>query len=228
MKQNRVLALCYRIAACLLCLAGILDTLGVFEGRFAPGILLYYTTESNLFVLAVLAALLVKTALDIRRGGRAGSTSYCERISAAAAVAISVTMLVFWALLAPGIPWSWLSSFSNLQVHTFTPLLMIFDFLFFAEPGKITNRDPWLCALIPAAYFIQSTSLGLLGFTYTEFSGQPTRFPYFFLDFDQIGANVFVYGIGIAALFVGLSCLLRWIDRRRAGLLPGKTAGDAR
>ncbi|MDR2360178.1 MAG: Pr6Pr family membrane protein [Oscillospiraceae bacterium] len=221
MKSNRIFALCFRAAAFVLCLAGVLDVTGVFAGNFAPIALAYYTTESNIFVLAVFGILLVRTAAQIKRDGANGRVSGLERLSAIAALAITVTLIIFWGLLAPGSNWRFLISYTNLQLHTLAPILMLADFFLFGEPGKLKRRDPWIFAALPIGYFIQATVLGFSGLiTYGAAVGsteiKPSRFPYFFIDFDLIGAFVFVYVAAISVFFMALAYLFLWIDRRRA------------
>jgi hypothetical protein len=220
MKNNRIFALCYRSIAFILCLAGILKTLGIFDGAFSPKILLYYTTDSNVLVLAVFAILLVRTAISVRRDGSRGNSSYNERLSAIIALAITVTLLVFWGLLAPQIsgPEFKLLSYMNLQIHTITPILMVLDYFLFAEPGKLKKIDPIIFALIPLAYFALTTIAGFSGVVYgVSETGVPVRFPYFFVDFDALGSSVFLYVGAITIFFIGLAYLFLFIDKRRAG-----------
>jgi hypothetical protein len=216
MRKNRIFALCFRLASFVLCFLGILATMGVFAGRTSWSILLYYTTESNILVLVMFGVLIVRTAADLKNNGAAGGASYYERVSAIVALSITVTLVVFWGLLAPYIGGGWgLFSFTNLQVHAITPLLMVFDYLFFAEPGKLKKYDPWIFACIPLAYFAQSTVLGFSGVRYGAQFGSSARFPYFFVDFDLLGARVFAYVLAITVFFMGLAYLLLWYDRRR-------------
>jgi hypothetical protein len=216
MRRNRIFALIYRIAAFLLCLFGILSTLGVFAGMFSWKILLFYTTESNIIVLLMFGYLAARTAVDIKKNGVKGPSSYGERLSAVVTLSITVTLLIFWGMLAPIMSANSLFSYLNLQIHGFTPLLMILDYFLFAEPGKMKKQDPWLFAAIPLGYFAQSTILGFAGMIY-EFQELPSaRFPYFFVDFDQSGAKVFLYVAALTVFFIGLAYLLLFIDKKRA------------
>jgi uncharacterized membrane protein YiaA len=212
MKNNRVFAMLYRCVALALCLLGILGILGLFRGGLGLSGLLYYTIQSNILVLAMLSALIVKTALAIKRDGAKGSASFCERLSAIVTLSIAVTFLVYWALLAPTMPGSELFAFSNLQVHGITPLLMIFDYFFFSERGKLKKYDPWLFAAIPLAYFAQASVIGFSSERPLYYGG---RFPYFFIDFDLIGSGVFVYVGVITAFFLCLAYLLLFYDGRK-------------
>ncbi|MDR2108185.1 MAG: Pr6Pr family membrane protein [Coriobacteriales bacterium] len=217
MRNTRVIALIYRSLAFIACLLGVLNVVGVFSGSVRFEALVYYTMETNIFATLMLGILAVRTALDIKANGVSGPASYFERLSLAAALAISVTLLVFWLILAPtAADPGFLLSYANLQIHLFAPLLMIVDYLLFAQPGKMKRHDPWLFALIPVYYFAQAMVLGFSGFVYGSPLGAGTRFPYFFLDFDLIGGWVFAYSFGILAFFLGLSYLLLWVDRKRA------------
>ncbi|MDR1533234.1 MAG: hypothetical protein LBS62_13820 [Clostridiales bacterium] len=220
MRNNKIFALVFRCAAFILCLTGILKTAGVFDGRLNAEIFLYYTVESNILVLVTFGIFIAKTAADLRRGGGSksgvsGGAGYYERYAAVVTLAITVTMLIFWVMLAPVMEPAYLLAYSNLQVHTFTPLLMIFDYFLFAAPGRMKKADPWIFAAIPFAYFIQSTILGFAGVRYHAFSKTPTRFPYFFVDFDLSGAWVFFYVALFTVFFMGLAYLLLWFDGKR-------------
>jgi hypothetical protein len=220
LRNNRVFALVYRSIAFILCLVGVLDTTGVFKGTFNGEMLLFYTTESNVLVLIMFGILIVKTALSIRREGTTGPSSYFERLAAIVALAITVTMLGFWFLLAPTFgDTGFLFSYLNLQIHMISALLMLFEFFFFATPGKLKKQDPWFFALIPLAYFAQATVLGFSGVTYEVLAkdgGPAPRFPYFFINYDESGAWVFAYVVGMTVFFMALAYLLLWYDRFRA------------
>jgi hypothetical protein len=224
LKQNRSFALCFRAAALLLCLAGMIDG-SVHGGRFQPSILLYYTFQSNILVFIFFAAVLYKTAADFKKNGKVGNSSYFERISAAVMIAISVTMLVYWTMLAP----QYFSmsttdnappilAFSNLQLHLVTPLLMITDYVLFTKRGKLKKYDPFLFTLIPIAYLIQSTILGFAGVVYRSnpLTGEVTHFPYFFIDYYLSGWMVAVYVILITAFFVGVAYGILYLDKKYA------------
>ncbi|MDR1438497.1 MAG: Pr6Pr family membrane protein [Clostridiales bacterium] len=193
--------------------------MGVFDGEFHPSALLYYTSQSNVLCLVWFGLLLARSLSGIKTHGKTGPSSYNERFSALVALSITVTMAVFWTMLAPTMDPGSLWTFRSLQPHLFTPLLVIADYLLFASPGKLTSRDPLYSALVPLGYWLQATVLGLSGVVYrtSEATGAAVRFPYFFIDYDQIGWMVAVYVVAIALFFFGIAWLLLWSDRRRAG-----------
>jgi hypothetical protein len=217
-KQNRVFATGYRTIAFLLCLAGNLDLLGIFSGKFNVSVLLYYTTQSNVLCLVWFGFLLARSLSDMTSQGKTGSCSYNERFSAMVTISITVTMVIFWVMLAPTMDAEALWIFSSLQPHLFTPLLMIVDYILFTNPGKLTRRDPLYFALVPLSYWLQATILGLSGVIYRtdETTGVAIRFPYFFIDYDQSGWMVAVYVVGIALFFFSSTWLLVRSDHRRS------------
>jgi hypothetical protein len=225
LRQNRLFALCFRSAAFLLSLAGLLSLLSLDISR-TGSMLLYYTNQSNILVIAFFGVLVYKTAVDLKNKGKTGDSSYFERLSAAIMIAISVTMLVFWVLLVPA-SFSMMDaasessfsffSFANLQLHLFTPLLMIADYILFTKRGKLQKYDPFLFTLIPIAYFIQATILGFSGVIYrADPVNGDARFPYFFIDYDQSGGMVAVYVLVIAAFFIGVSYGILYLDKKYA------------
>jgi hypothetical protein len=218
MIKNRIFALSFRIAAFVLCLAGILSVTGVFKGRFHGGALLYYTLQSNILVLFMFGLLIFETAKSLKKEGRIGSNAHCPRLSVMVLLAIMVTLLVYWALLAPTYKdKSLLLEFSNLSVHLITPILMLADYILFSAGGKLTRRDPLLSCVIPIAYFIQATILGFSGVMYSSSSSdKASHFPYFFIDYYESGWWVALYVTIITAFFIGVSYFMLWVDKKRS------------
>ncbi|MFA5449029.1 MAG: Pr6Pr family membrane protein [Clostridia bacterium] len=229
MIKDRLFALIYRLFATVVTIMGILVTVGVFGGITAGAkAFLYYTLQSNMLALALFIYLAARSGYDLIKNGRFGSAGYVPRFEAMVMIAITLTMFVFWGMLAPmaGEMWGYLSSFGNLAVHTFVPVLVIVDYVLFPESGHLTKRDPWLCLIIPLTYFLVSTILGFSGaVTFTGFGGEATRFPYFFIDFDQQGWFVALWVILLASIFVGLMYLVLYLDKKfkKKQILPRKS-----
>ncbi|MDR2266453.1 MAG: hypothetical protein LBE09_02550 [Christensenellaceae bacterium] len=234
-RNNRLIALIFRAASVVLCLAGLLDITGAFGGTFSPNMLLFYTNQSNILVLVMFIMLLVKTVQDVAKNGINGSASYFERLSAIVMLAISVTMLVFWLMLAPTIGGSvmgganYLWTFSNLQLHLITPLLMIVDFFVFAKPGKYKKADIHFFACVPLAYLVQATILGFSGVVYMVRDGQNIYFPYFFMDYYNTKGWVALYLVILVIFFLGLATAFYFLDKKRgikANAKESKTETD--
>jgi len=217
MIKNRIFALCFRVAAFLVCLSGVVVNIGVFKGAFEGVSLLYYTIQSNLLVIILLGVLIFKTAKDLQKEGKEGSCSYYPRISAGVLICVMFTFVVFWAILAPnaGERASYLGTFINLSVHLMCPLLMLTDYILFTVRGKLKKRDPFIFSIVPLVYFIQATILGLAGVNYQlPMDEEAKRFPYFFMDYFVLGWLVALFVVIAFALFLGLAYLLWFIDKR--------------
>jgi hypothetical protein len=212
--NNRFFAIVYRGITAVLTLLAVLHTFGVFAGTLKGELLLYYTVETNLLALVCSAILLYKTAAKWKREGQIGSSSFYERFSAISATAIFLTMIGYWVFLAPLMGIGNFACF-NLQLHLFTPLLIIGDFFLFAQKGKLKPKDPFYFCLAPIYYFIQATAIGFLtDITYQFDEGMSvSRFPYFFVDYDKVGWMVAVYVLIIAIFFTSSAYGLYRLDQ---------------
>lgn len=132
---------------------------------------------------------------------------------------ILLTMFVFWVLLAPDLftmngtftPFQ----FSSLATHLVTPLLCLLDYILFADSGHLRYSDVYLVLIYPLVYMVGTSIAGLLGYAYrVNPDCTPVRFPYFFYDFDRIGAQSLLY-IGVLVLFfLLLSHEFYWVDKK--------------
>jgi hypothetical protein len=62
---------------------------------------------------------------------------------------------------------------------------------------------------------VGSSLAGLLGYVYrVNPDSTPVRFPYFFYDFDQIGAQSFLYIGALIVFFLLLSHGFYWLDQK--------------
>ena len=107
-----------------------------------------------------------------------------------------------------------LLTWRNLSVHLVAPILMVVDYFVFCERGKLLMKDIWWFLLFPFVYCIIATVSGFAGVTWgVDEGGRAYRFPYGFMDYDNLGYMVIPWFIGLAVLFIGLSFLLLWLDR---------------
>jgi hypothetical protein len=222
MIKNRVFALVYRIIAFVVSLFGVLWATGMFKGEFHGVILLYYTIQSNLLVVAMFGALVFKTTTDLIDDGVRGENGHFPRLSAAVLLAVMLTLIVFWLVLAPVAPpelSSYFATFDNLSVHLICPLLMLGDYVMFSRGGKLKKVDPLLFATLPITYLIKTLIIGFTGNVAYSIPGltEPANFPYFFLDYNEVGLWMLLFIVGIAAAYVAFGYLMLFIDRKRKG-----------
>lgn len=210
MIYNRKFSLIYRISAFLLGLIGVLLNISAFTSKFNPISFLFYTTQSNILVLLFLSILIIKTFRDKKSNGNVGSSSYYPRLQMYLVIAILLTMVVYWLMLAPGMDGS--SGYSNtelgnLLVHLITPILFTVDYFMFSKNKALKKIDTLLVLIYPMFYLIYNSVLGLnkiINFAFGP-AQEPTYYPYFFFDYDKVGLFSIVYITILIAFFVLLS-----------------------
>ena len=223
--QNKRFALIYRLCAFVFATVGVLKQIGVFNGMISFSSFMFYTIQSNLIAVVLFAFLAVRTGKSLREGLR-GSAGWHSRLGMVCTVDLLVTLAVFWVLLVPEVPASYLWTFDNIAVHTVTPLLCLFDYILFSQPKRLKYRDVYYVCIYPLCYVVFTTIAGFAGYVYyfrSTFSDVfsdtievvPVRFPYFFLDFDRLGAMTAVYIAAILVFFLLLSHFMYFIDRKR-------------
>lgn len=219
MIYDRRIALVVRVCFTLIILIGLLSYTGVFEGAFRPGELMYYTIQSNILALVLFAGLSIRTVVGFRREGTKGSSSYAPRFEMVCSINLLLTALVYWILLVPAAftmgATDTLFSFGNLMVHLVTPLSCLVDWILFARRRVLKFRDTLYVLIFPYCYILFSAIAGALGYVYRyTSSGQAMHAPYPFLEWETLGAQVFLFIAGLSLFFFGMSCLLYLFDRK--------------
>lgn len=218
MIQNRLAALIFRACGFVCALAGLLTHFKIFSGGFSPGALMYYTIQSNLLALVLFAMLLVRTARGLSRDGRRGNAGYFARFEMVCVIDLLLTMLVYWVLLVPtaftmGGSFE-LFTFDNVAVHLLTPLFCLVDYLLFTPSGHLRYSDVYAVLIFPLLYVVFASIAGFSGYTYRIAADGPVHFPYFFMDYDRVGAGAIIYILALAAFFLLLSHGLYWLDKK--------------
>jgi hypothetical protein len=171
----------------------------------------YYTLQSNIIVLVFFVWLAVRTwrrrSLELTPAGRTvkGMVMLC----------VFLTFLIFHFVLSPtlfamgGDGASYALSPANILVHYVTPLLAVVDCLLFDPKGRWRKFDPLIWTAIPWAYL----AFALIRAQFASFP-RGGRYPYFFIDLDQLGVG----GVALNVLFIAigyifLGYLIFLIDR---------------
>ncbi|MDR2749809.1 MAG: Pr6Pr family membrane protein [Clostridiales bacterium] len=209
MIRDKYVALVFRIAAIIWTILGLRTT--------TLSMLMYYTILSNMLALVMFVILAVVTVRDIRKNGRYGNAGYYPVFSFAAGIDLMLTLVGYWFLLSPTVftmdgAFQW--SFFNMTVHLFVPILCFLDFLLFSPNKSLKYKHVYYVVAFPWAYVLVTTIAGLLGHVYQMPGSEPTRFAYFFIDFDKIGAMVFVYIAVLTLFFLILGHLLYLYDSK--------------
>ena len=156
----------------------------------------FFTILSNLLVGA--AALLLAIRLE-------RSSLWFSVLRLSGLTAITVTGIVFHAVLAQTLDLKSWAAAGNELVHTVVPIMAVVGWLMLGPRGLVSKRVAWLSLIFPACW---------LGFTLIR-GAIAHWYPYPFIDVTQLG-----YG-GVA-----INCV--WVTLLMLGLAAGATVLDAR
>jgi hypothetical protein len=185
--------------------------------------LLYFTSESNIWIGALMLILLILPYTRYKNSTRVKNSLYLLKYIFT--VSITVTGFVFCAILAPGAgndnynAWT----LSSIMTHVIVPTLSVADFFVDGYRISIKKRHIPLGAVPPLIYFIFASILVVLNVDF----GRGDRFPYFFLNYyspakvfgmsDEMPYIIgsFYWIVFILALIIGISALYRVLYNRR-------------
>jgi uncharacterized membrane protein YhdT len=175
--------------------------MNIFAGGLFVWRLMYYTIQSNILALFMFGLLLVKTIMAYVREGKHGKTGFFARFEMVCVTDLLLTMLVYWILLAPVAPSVGdefaVFTFSNISVHLLAPMFCLIDYILFTESGHVKYRDVYAILIFPFLYIAFTSAAGFMGYVYRlSPDGRPVRFPYYFMDFDEVGLRAFL-NIGV-------------------------------
>lgn len=152
----------------------------------------FFTVQSNIFIIAMALIFLVNDILLL-----ANKRSFVNQtlllIKYVATVAITITFLVFFTMLAPLMGINYLLSFNNFSLHAIVPILAIIDFIVFDTDINLSYPKSLIATVAPISYVIFVYAIGVpLKLQYAK----DLYFPYFFLNYEQNGF-FFEKGLGI-------------------------------
>ncbi|MBS9338589.1 hypothetical protein G6R29_02935 [Fructobacillus sp. M2-14] len=167
----------------------IIGTIGLMVNtQFQASSLLYYTTLSNLLCLLYFAYLLI-----VKKGEKAN-------FKGAVTLAITVTMLIYWCILAPYSfnVHGFTEYFGALMVHLFVPLMVILDWVFFDEKGRFSKKAPIFWLAIPLTYYAFTVIAATFKVVYPLTN---THYPYYFIDSNMYGWPTVFRNVIVLTLF---------------------------
>jgi len=209
--KNRIVALIYRCVLIVVCGIGLYITTGLYRGSFSSNSLVYYTTLSNLLCFLFYILLIIRNAANLINGDKA-VRMLLPRLKGAFTLMITITMIVYHFMLA-GLYADGDFSFylQNLILHYIVPSMVIFDWILFDPKRTFHSLDPLYWLSIPILYSAFSLIRAEIG---GMLPGRTTRYPYFFLDIDEIGwGGVLTYVALFALVFAILGYLIWALDR---------------
>ena len=174
MKKETVLF----YSRCLLAALALLGT-SIQLIKYGPGMMMYYTVQSNLLVS--LFALYMLGAM--RQGKDLQSPSFL-RIKAAVTMSIMITFVIYHVMLAPLATDFW--RVENMLCHYITPLYFFFDTLLVDRQRQYQLLDPLRWTALPLLYMAFALLNGLV-LKWPIPDAKDSPFAYYFLNVHKYG-----------------------------------------
>ena len=177
-----------------LAIVGILGIIFTAQSSAFMGggsVFFFFTVQSNIFIIVMSLLFLVNDVmLLVNKKSFVNQTLLL--IKYVATVAITITFIVFFTLLAPLMGVDYLLSFNNFSLHAIVPILAIIDFILFDTDINLTYKNSLLATIAPISYVV----FVYIGAIFKLRYGENLYYPYFFLDFEKNGF-FFEKGFGI-------------------------------
>lgn len=152
----------------------------------------FFTVQSNIFIIAM-AFLFLGHQIICLINKKETINQVMLQIKFVATVAITITFLVFFTMLAPLMGVDYLLSFKNFSLHAIVPILAIIDFIIFDTDINLSYTKSLIATIAPISYVFFVYAIGVpLKLQYAE----NLYFPYFFLNYEQNGF-FFEKGFGV-------------------------------
>lgn len=208
--MKNTLKLTYRCLVVGVGIAGLILHSGLLSGNLRTNMFIYYTNLSNLVAIVCFILLIIQQLLK----RESASLTWFKGMTSAI---ILLTFFTYHFVLLPlilenpdyftgSVELGNVSAPGNIIVHYILPWLCILDGLLFDTPRMVyTWKDPLKWALGPLVYWV----FGMLhGWTGGIIEGTQSRFPYPFMDVDQLGwSKVGLYSLIVLIVFLLLSYL---------------------
>lgn len=195
MNLKKVVIL-YRVIFIFLCGLGLILSLtskstDEFMGNGTA--LNFYTLQSNLWVFILELVLLLLTIIeDVKQVSIIKEKMVVLKF--VMTVAILVTFIVYWSMLAPYVAQKNVLALSNVTLHAISPILMLVDFLVFDREYTFKKNNVYLTIIPPLYYLIFAMVRAEISDTVFT---QGSRYPYWFIDIDTFGWLGNINGPGV-------------------------------
>ena len=186
-----VLKIALKASLAIVGILGIIFTAQSSAFMGGGSVFFFFTVQSNIFIIVMSLLFLVNDVmLLINKKSFVNQTLLL--IKYVATVAITITFIVFFTMLAPLMGVDYLLSFNNFSLHAIVPILAIIDFILFDTDINLTYKNSLLATIAPISYVI----FVYIGAIFKLRYGENLYYPYFFLDFEKNGF-FFEKGFGI-------------------------------
>ena len=186
-----VLKIALKASLAIVGILGIIFTAQSSAFMGGGSVFFFFTVQSNIFIIVMSLLFLVNDVmLLVNKKSFVNQTLLL--IKYVATVAITITFIVFFTLLAPLMGVDYLLSFNNFSLHAIVPILAIIDFILFDTDINLTYKNSLLATIAPISYVV----FVYIGAIFKLRYGENLYYPYFFLNFEKNGF-FFEKGFGI-------------------------------
>ena len=214
--KNLIIRMLIRGSLIIVGVLGILFTFLSSSFMGGASVFLFFTVQSNITIILITLVFLINDFL-LLFNKKPYVSQFLLILKYIFTIAITITFLVFFTMLAPLLGVDYLLSFNNFSLHAIVPILAIVDFFIFNTDIELSIPKSLLGTAMPI-YYVIFVYIGVpLGFEYME----GLKFPYFFLNYEKNGwFNISKDGIGvfywIIILMIGIIglCLLFYLFMR--------------
>lgn len=137
-------------------------------------------------------------------------------IKGSSIIAMIIMLIVYNFILAPyikvNIPTYQVYSLKDIFIHYLSPIIIFLDYMFFDEKGLYEYKDAVRFINYVYIYVLYVIVYVLLGGRFM-ISGEPSIYPYFFLNFETQGIWLtLAYGLGIGLAFNLVGLMFVYLD----------------
>ena len=189
---KRIIRIIILSALIVVGILGIIFTALSSDFMGGASVFYFFTVQSNIFIIVMALLFLGHEIICLVRKEEKVNQIMLQ-IKFVATVAITVTFIVFFTMLAPLMGIDYLLSFNNFSLHAIVPILAIIDFIIFDTSINLSYPKSLIATIAPISYVIFVYAIGVpLKLQYAK----DLYFPYFFLNYDQNGF-FFEKGFGV-------------------------------
>ena len=204
-----IIKILIKVALVIAGVLGIVLTAQSTDFMGGGSVFFFFTVQSNIFIMLMALIFLVNevAVLIIKKSF---INQVLLHIKYTATVAITITFLVFFTMLAPLMGVDYLLSFKNYSLHAIVPILAIVDFFLFDKDIQLTYKSSLLATIPPVCYVVFVYVGAIFKIQYTK----DLYYPYFFLNIDTNGfffekgtMGIIPWIIILLGFIIGLGCL---------------------
>ena len=204
-----IIKILIKIALVVVGVLGIVLTAQSSEFMGGGSVFFFFTVQSNIFIMLMALIFLVNEVVVLITK-KSFINQVLLHIKYTATVAITITFLVFFTMLAPLMGVDYLLSFKNYSLHAIVPILAIVDFFLFDKDIQLTYKSSLLATIPPVCYVVFVYVGAIFKIQYAK----DLYYPYFFLNIDTNGfffekgtMGIIPWIIILLGFIIGLGCL---------------------